>query len=85
MDVPRIYCDLHNCDVEGRVRLICAGTVQDLQTQQIELKDGIILQLYTDDEIDDPFIFSGRVEFSSTENIWVAVINWDQIKNLSQK
>ena len=84
MDISRVVCDLNNCDVRGRVRLTCAGTLRDLQAQQIELRDGLVLPLY-DDGDSDPLIFDGRVEFSHDEKIWVAVFDYHQIRNLSKK
>jgi hypothetical protein len=75
MKTLRVFADFHNADVQGRLRLNCIGTVEDLARQKIELQDGQLLTLYSEDlEVD------GVVQYSSEENLWVAVINWDAIE-----
>ena len=77
MNRPRIFADFHNADVKGRVRLNCAGTVEDLACQKKVLKEGQSLILYSEDlEVD------GVVRFSEKENLWVAVIDWDAIREV---
>ncbi len=74
MSYPRVYADLHNADAEGRLRLNCIGTVEDLARQQVTLQDGIHLALYSEDlEVE------GEVLYSSEEHLWVAAIDWDAI------
>ena len=74
MNKPRIFADFHNADAQGRLRLNCAGTVEDLACQKIFLKEGQSLILYSEDlEVD------GVVRYSQKENLWVAVIDWDVI------
>ena len=75
MDKLRVFADFHNADVQGRLRLNCIGTVEDLASQQISLQDGQILTLYSEDlEVD------GLVQYSTEENLWVAVIDWNAIR-----
>lgn len=75
MTQPSVFADLQNADPQGRVRLICAGTVLDLAQQHIRLNDGLQLTLYCEDmEVD------GVVRFSNDEQIWVAVIDWQAIR-----
>jgi hypothetical protein len=77
MSNPRIYADFHNADVQGRLRLNCVGTVEDLACQQIVLRDGLLLTLYSEElEVE------GQVQYSTEENLWVAVIDWDAIKEV---
>ena len=77
MDTPRIYADSHSADTKGRLRLNCVGTVQDLSRQHVILEEGLDLILYSEDlEVD------GRVQFSTDENIWVAVIDWNTIREV---
>ena len=77
MSNPRIYADFHNADVQGRLRLNCVGTVEDLACQQIVLRDGLLLTLYSEElEVD------GQVQYSTEENLWVAVIDWDAIREV---
>ena len=48
MTHPRVFADFHNADAQGRLRLNCIGTVEDLAQQQIVLRDGACLTLYSD-------------------------------------
>jgi hypothetical protein len=74
MNNPRVFADFNNADVEGRLRLNCIGTIEDLARQNIELQDGQLLILYSEDlEVD------GVVKYSDNENIWVAAIEWNVI------
>lgn len=75
MDKPRVFADFHNADAQGRLRLNCTGTIEDLARQKIWLQDAQELTLYSEDlEVD------GIVRYSTEENVWVAVINWDEIR-----
>jgi hypothetical protein len=77
MSKSRVYADFHNADVQGRLRLNCVGTVEDLAQQQIMLRDGLLLMLYSEDlEVE------GRVQYSTEENLWVAVIDWNAIREV---
>jgi dTDP-glucose pyrophosphorylase len=75
--LPRVYADFQNGDRHGRVRLNCAGTAQDLQRQRLNLVEGMQLTLYMED-----IECAGVVTFSKEENLWVAVIDWNEIKDL---
>jgi hypothetical protein len=75
MDTPRVFADFHNADPQGRLRLNCTGTIEDLARQKIWLQEGLELTLYSEDlEVD------GVIQYSTVENIWVAIINWDDIR-----
>ncbi|BDI18574.1 hypothetical protein ANSO36C_43760 [Nostoc cf. commune SO-36] len=77
MITPRVFADFHNTDGEGRLRLNCIGTIEDLANQSIELRDGQLLTIYSEDlEVD------GVVQFSEEEKLWVAAIDWDRIRQL---
>lgn len=85
--LPRVFADFQNADRSGRVRLNCSGTMEDLGRQQIELRDGLLLELYSDDagadgQPDDLYV-TARVEYSPEERGWVAVIDWDAIRHES--
>ncbi len=75
MNVPRVFADFHNADIQGRLRLNCTGTIEDLAQQKIWLRDGQELILYSED-----LEVNGVVQYSTEENVWVAVINWDDIR-----
>ncbi|MEH2434744.1 MAG: hypothetical protein V7K25_10920 [Nostoc sp.] len=74
MITPRVFADFHNADAEGRLRLNCIGTIEDLANQSIELRDGQLLTIYSED-----FEVDGVVQFSEEEKLWVADIDWERI------
>lgn len=60
---------------QGRLRLNCTGIIGDLAHQKILLQDGQQLTLYSEDlEVE------GVVQYSTEENLWVAAIDWDRIR-----
>jgi hypothetical protein len=79
MSNPRVFADFHNADAQDRLRLSCIGTLEDLANQKIELKDGQSLTLYSEDlEVD------GVVQYSEDENLWVAIIDWERIRQVEE-
>jgi hypothetical protein len=77
MSYPRVFADFHNADAEGRLRLNCIGTIEDLARHHIELRDGQLLTLYSEDlEVD------GTVQYSEIEKLWVATISWEQVRQV---
>ncbi|MFO7904304.1 MAG: hypothetical protein ACQESR_08355 [Planctomycetota bacterium] len=84
---PKIYVDFHNADPHGRLRLNCVGTVEDLAQQEVELREGLSLTLYSDDLDDkrqlDELLVDGVVSFSHEEHCWVAAIDWTAIRHRS--
>ncbi|MBI1927975.1 hypothetical protein HYR99_27500 [Candidatus Poribacteria bacterium] len=77
MNKPRVFADFHNADAQGRLRLNCIGTAEDLVRQQIALQEGQSLVLYSED-----LEVGGVVQHSEEENLWVAVIDWDAIREI---
>jgi hypothetical protein len=77
MNYPRIFADFHNADEQGRLRLNCVGTIEDLSRQNIKLQDGQLLALH-DEELE----VDGVVRYSEEESLWVAAIDWTQIKQV---
>ena len=78
MNKPRVFADFHNADAKGRLRLNCVGTVEDLACQKISLTEGQSLIFYSEDlEVD------GVVRYSPKEKLWVAVIDWDAIREIA--
>jgi len=59
------------------VRLNCIGTIEDLARQQIVLRDGVRLTLYSEE-----LAVKSVVEYSPDEHLWVAVIDWHAIKDI---
>ena len=77
MNYPRIFADFHNADEQGRLRLNCVGTIEDLSRQNIKLQDCQLLAFY-DEELE----VDGVVQYSEEENLWVAAIDWKQVKQV---
>ena len=75
IDRPRVFADFHNADSQGRLRLNCIGTVEDLARQQITLQERQSLTLYSED-----LEVGAQVEYSTEENVWVALIDWSAIR-----
>jgi hypothetical protein len=71
-----LFADFNNADKEGRIRLITAGTINGLKSQNVILVQG--LEVLLDDH--DELTATGIVEYSDSENIWVAKINWNSFK-----
>lgn len=78
MALPLIFADFMNADPQGRVRLICVGTTEDLARLGVRLEPGLHVTLH-DEELEA----DGEVEFSTDENIWVAKIDWDAVRHVS--
>lgn len=77
MSCPRIFADFHNADEQSRLRLSCVGTIEDLSRQNIKLQNGQLLTIYSEElEVD------GVVQYSEEESLWVAVIDWQQIRRV---
>ena len=78
MNSLRVFADFHNTDPKGRLRLNCVGTVEDFACQKISLRDGQSLILYSEElEVD------GVVQYSKEENLWIVVIDWDAIREVT--
>ena len=75
---PLVYADFHNADPQGRLRLNCTGTARDLAEKRITLAEGLRLTL-SDEELEA----DGEVHFAQDENFWVAVIDWNAIRQRS--
>lgn len=85
---PRVYADFHNADGQGRLRLNCAGTIEDPAERKLELCEGLRLTLYADDVDDqgqlDELEVEGVVTYSPEERCWVAAIDWSAIRHASE-
>jgi len=79
MKLPEtIIADFNNTDKENRVRLNTNDSLNDIKTKNIKMVNG--LELLLDDG--DEFKVKGIVEFSKSENIWVARCDWGSASNL---
>jgi hypothetical protein len=79
MSLSRIFVDFHNADEQGRLRLNSIGTLEDLASQHAELENGQGITLYGEELEAD-----GIVQFSENEKVWVAAIDWNQIRQVDQ-
>lgn len=86
---PKVYADFQNADAQGRLRLNCLGTLEDLSRQKVQLREGLALTLYADDLDDhgqlDELRVEGVVTYSEAEHCWVAVIDWAAIRHASEE
>jgi hypothetical protein len=75
----RVFADFNNADEQGHLRLNPIGTIDDLVNPNIELQDGKIMTFYSEDlEVD------GIIKHSQEENILVAIINSDNIRQAEE-
>ena len=65
MRKPKIFADFHNADEQGRLRLNCVGTAEDLKSQGVTLAPGLELRLYSEELECD-----GVVEFDEQKQLW---------------
>jgi hypothetical protein len=72
MSDTRIFADFHNADSQGRLRLNCVGTSDDLRRQDVKLHKGQSLILYSEE-----LQVEGVVQYSEEEKLWVAAIDWN--------
>jgi hypothetical protein len=73
-----LYADFNNADATGRLRLNCKGTLDDLETLEKRLEEGLDV-IVSDGELQA----EATVVRSQEENIWVAVIDWNQVRTAS--
>jgi hypothetical protein len=83
----RIYADFNNLDDFNRLRLNCAGTVDDLNRLGIVLQEGLTLTFSMDDADDrgqpDDLLVEGVVHYSEEAQSWVAVVDWSAVGHAS--
>jgi hypothetical protein len=80
MAIPTIFADFMNADEQGRLRLICVGTIEDLGRLGLRLANGLSVIVNDHDELEA----DGEVVFSTDEQIWVAKIDWKAIRHISR-
>ncbi|MFI5455472.1 MAG: hypothetical protein ACHRXM_08470 [Isosphaerales bacterium] len=89
MSKPKVYADFQNLDDSNRLRLTCAGTIEDLARHRIELREGLVLTFYMDDADDqgepDELRTEGVVHYDECECSWVASVDWSAIRHTSDE
>ena len=87
MALKRIYVDFHKVDNQGRLVLTTLGTIKDLDRYGIELKEGMRLAFYSDDEDmeghPDELRVDGTVLYDTDRGRWIAEIDWNEIRHAS--
>jgi len=87
MSDPRIYVDFMKTDDQGRLLLTCIGTRRDLETQGIQLREGLVLHVYSDDLDEqgnrDDLVADGIARFDPDNHRWVLEVDPDAIRNAS--
>jgi hypothetical protein len=89
MTHPKVYADFQNLDDANRLRLTCAGTIDDLARQGIKLREGLRLTFYTDDADDrglpDELLVEGVVRHEAEQQCWVAEVDWTKMRHASEE
>jgi hypothetical protein len=89
MSKPKVYADFSNLDDSNRLRLNCAGTIDDLARQRIELREGLALTFYMDDADDhgqaDELRADGVVQCDENDGSWVASVDWSAVRHESDE
>ncbi|HEX4005472.1 MAG TPA: hypothetical protein VHX60_04815 [Acidobacteriaceae bacterium] len=75
--LPKVFVDFNNSDRQGRVRLNTVGTIEDLSSLGIILHEGAKLILCSF-ELESV----GTVTYSAEEGLWVAGVEWNNIRKL---
>jgi hypothetical protein len=69
--------------------LTTIGTREDLTRLGLELWDGLVLRMWTDDSNDqgepDPLLFEGVARWDAGENCWMADVDWDAVRHASDE
>jgi hypothetical protein len=78
MSKPRIFADFNSADTQGRVRLNCIGSIEDLARQGIRLREGLEVLVH-----DEECEADGEAQFSREEGGWCVKINWEAIRRAS--
>jgi hypothetical protein len=77
--LPMIRVDFQNADSQGRVRLNTAGALADIATMPTPLAEGSELLL-----IDAELRAKGIARFSESEDLWTAVVDWDEVRESAE-
>jgi hypothetical protein len=85
--MEKLWVDFQNSSKKG-VRLLCKGTLDEIERNNVVLSNGLKLLLWTEDEDEkgnpDNLVVEAIVEFDEDENCWVAVYEGKTIKHESE-
>ena len=80
MSFLKVYADFQNIDDANRLRLTCAGTLQDLAHHGLQLCEGLVLTLYSDDADDQ-----GQPDELRVEGVVHYDADWAAIRHASDE
>jgi len=84
-----LWVDFNNMSDYGVVRLNCSGTISEIAKKKIELKDGLKLIVWTEDQDDDGnpdnLEVEAEVKYHEVEHVWVAKFDEDKWRHQSGK
>src|SRR5207244_13218797 len=84
---PAVWGDFMHTDWERRIRLDVPGTERDLKALGIDLREGARIVIYQEDAnakgTTDDLITVATMHFDEEENRWVAIVDWDEVKHVS--
>lgn len=82
-----VYGDFMKSDHKNRL-VLTFGSMRDLEKHDLQIAEGLHLLFYNEDETDDgvrdDLVVEGVVEYDREKERWVAIIDWDAIKNISR-
>ena len=85
-DIIKLWADF-NTNSENGLYLICKGTLDDLERQQVELKERMKLLVWYEDFDDnnnpDNLIVEAIAKYNNKLKVWEAVFDWDEIRHES--
>ncbi len=89
MSKPRIYADFLKLDDLGRLILVCVGTIEDLEKNNIKLEQGLELTFYSNDGDDfgntDKLLADGVVDYDKENERWVGIIDESTFRHESDE
>jgi len=83
-----LWVDFNNMGKEG-IRLICKGTIDELNEKSIVLYDGLQLRIWDSDQNDlgepDNLSVNAEVKYSDVDKCWVAQFESDNLIHESER
>ena len=81
---PRIYADFNKLDKDRNAILVCLGTKNDLEEQNLKLVKGLEVMLYQPDGVDedgntDCLEVDAVIEYDSINNYWIGVFEFEEL------
>lgn len=88
-ETPRVWVDFMKTDNDRRLLLTTRGTLEDLERHGIQLQEGLVLTVYSEDADNsgdaDNLLGRGVVHFDHNANRWVLELDWTSLKHQSDR